>query len=94
MYVYIYIHTNLPVNAIVRPPHPWSGDSQGQETFCYIYICVCVCVCVFNRSYVKMALSFTIESNIAVTIQKIYVLFETVFRNDIFKTKKRIQTVC
>ena len=29
-----------------------------------------VCVCVFNRSYVKMALSFTIESNIAVTIQK------------------------
>ena len=43
MYVYIYIidllifivyiYTNLPVNAIVRLPHPQSGDSQGQETF-------------------------------------------------------------
>ena len=53
IYIYIYIYTNLPVNAIVRLPHPWSGDSQGQETFlassadkqihnhdteCYIYI--------------------------------------------------------
>ena len=27
------IYTNLPVNAIVRLPHPQSGDSQGQETF-------------------------------------------------------------
>ena len=27
------IYTNLPVNAIVRIPHPWSGHSQGQETF-------------------------------------------------------------
>ena len=27
------MHTNLPVNAIVRLPHPRSGDSQGQETF-------------------------------------------------------------
>ena len=33
MYIYIYIHTNLPVNVIVRLPHPRSGDSQGQETF-------------------------------------------------------------
>ena len=33
IYIYIYIHTNLPVNAIVRLPHPRSGDSQGQETF-------------------------------------------------------------
>ena len=41
IYIYIYIythihthtHTNLPVNAIVRLPHPWSRDSQGQETF-------------------------------------------------------------
>ena len=33
MYIYIYIHTNLPVNAIVRLAHPWSGDNQGQETF-------------------------------------------------------------
>ena len=24
---------NLPVNAIVSLPHPWSADSQGQETF-------------------------------------------------------------
>ena len=31
--VYIYIYTNLPVNATVRLPHPRSGDSQGQETF-------------------------------------------------------------
>ena len=27
------IYTNLPVDAIVRLPHPWSRDSQGQETF-------------------------------------------------------------
>ena len=33
VYIYIYIHTNLPMNAIVRLPHPQSGDSQGQETF-------------------------------------------------------------
>ena len=33
IYIYIYIYTNLPVNTIVRLPHPRSGDSQGQETF-------------------------------------------------------------
>ena len=34
IYIYIYIHTNyLPVNAIVRLYHPWSEDSQYQETF-------------------------------------------------------------
>ena len=33
IYIYIYIHTNLPVNAIVRLRHPRSGDSKGQETF-------------------------------------------------------------
>ena len=34
-----HMYTNLPVNAIVRLPHPRSGDSQGQETFfIYIYI--------------------------------------------------------
>ena len=27
------MYANLPVNAIVRLPHPRSGDSQGQETF-------------------------------------------------------------
>ena len=27
------MYTNLPVNAIVRLPHPRSGDSQGQDTF-------------------------------------------------------------
>ena len=31
--LYIYIYTNLPVNAVVRLLHPRSGDSQGQETF-------------------------------------------------------------
>ena len=30
--MYVYIYTNLPVNAIARLPHPWSTDSQGQET--------------------------------------------------------------
>ena len=30
---HIYIYTNLPVNAIVRPPHPQSADAQGHETF-------------------------------------------------------------
>ena len=29
----MYIHTNLPVDAIIRIPHHRSGDSQGQETF-------------------------------------------------------------
>ena len=33
IYIYIYIYIHLPVNAIVRQPHPRSGDSQGQETF-------------------------------------------------------------
>ena len=33
MYIYLYIYTNLPVNVIVRLPHPWSGDMQGQEMF-------------------------------------------------------------
>ena len=27
------IYTNLPVNVIVRLPHPRSGNSQGQEMF-------------------------------------------------------------
>ena len=27
------IYTHLPINAIVRLPHPRGGDSQGQETF-------------------------------------------------------------
>ena len=31
--MYIHIHANLPVNVIVRLPHPQSRDSQGQETF-------------------------------------------------------------
>ena len=31
--IYIYIYTNLPVNAIVTLLHPRSGDSQAQETF-------------------------------------------------------------
>ena len=33
IYTYIHIYANLPVNVIVRLPHSWSGDSQGQETF-------------------------------------------------------------
>ena len=33
IYIHIYTYTNLPVNALVRLPHPQSGDSQGQETF-------------------------------------------------------------
>ena len=31
--MYLHIYTNLPVNVIVRLPHPRSGDSQGQEKF-------------------------------------------------------------
>ena len=27
------IYTNLPVDILVRLPHPRSGDSQDQETF-------------------------------------------------------------
>ena len=33
IYIYIYTHTNLPVNATVRLPHPWSRGSLGQEMF-------------------------------------------------------------
>ena len=33
IYIYIYMYTNLPVNAIVALPYPRRGDSQGQETF-------------------------------------------------------------
>ena len=36
IYICIYIYTSLPglpVNAIVRLPHPRRRDSQGQETF-------------------------------------------------------------
>ena len=32
IYIYLYIYTKLPVNAIVRLPHPRSGDSLGKET--------------------------------------------------------------
>ena len=32
MQIYIYIYANLRVNTIVKLPHPWRGDSQGQET--------------------------------------------------------------
>ena len=32
IYIYIYIQI-YQMNAIVRLPHPRSGDSQGQETF-------------------------------------------------------------
>ena len=40
MCIYIYIYTNLQVNAIVRLPHPRSGDSQGQETCITVYTCI------------------------------------------------------
>ena len=30
---YIHIYANLPVNVMVRLPHPQSRDSQGQEMF-------------------------------------------------------------
>ena len=38
MYICTYIYTNLPVNAIVRLPHPRSVDSQGQEATKHTYI--------------------------------------------------------
>ena len=31
--MYIYIHTNLSVNVIVRQAHSRSGDSQGKKMF-------------------------------------------------------------
>ena len=30
---WLAIYANLPVNAIIRLPHPRSGNNQGQETF-------------------------------------------------------------
>ena len=33
IHTHTHTHTNLPVSDIVGLPHPWSGDSQGQETF-------------------------------------------------------------
>ena len=31
--MYIHIYANLPVNVIVKLPHPQSGGSQDQKTF-------------------------------------------------------------
>ena len=36
--MHILIYTNLPVNLIVRLPHPRSRDSQSQETYINISI--------------------------------------------------------
>ena len=33
MYMYLHICANVPVNVIVKLPHPRSRDTQGQETF-------------------------------------------------------------
>ena len=33
MYMHLHIYANVPVNVIVKLPHPRSGDTQGQETF-------------------------------------------------------------
>ena len=33
----LYIYTNLPVNTIVRLPHPRTGDGKGQEHFTDIF---------------------------------------------------------
>ena len=37
MYIYTYVYTNLPSNAIVRLPHPGSGETRGQEMFLASY---------------------------------------------------------
>ena len=50
IYIYIYVYNtyilykyidniniNLPVNAMVRLPRPWSRDSQGQEMLLALY---------------------------------------------------------
>ena len=29
----MYIYTNLVINTVVRLPHPWIVDSQGQKMF-------------------------------------------------------------
>ena len=35
IYIYMYIYIHLPLNAIIRLPHPRSGDSQGNyDTMC------------------------------------------------------------
>ena len=33
IYMYIYIYTHTHYIQTDRLPHPWSGDSQGQERF-------------------------------------------------------------
>ena len=61
MYMYIYLFTNLPVNTIVRLPHPRSGSSQGQETFLapsidkriYIYIFVYI-LYIYKYTYINI----------------------------------------
>ena len=55
IYIYIYLYLNLQRNAVAKLFHPWSRDSQGQETFlapsadkqirnydteCSIFICI------------------------------------------------------
>ena len=48
------IYTNLPVNVIVRLPHPQRGDSQGQETFLapYKYIYIIYMYLIFMYGYI------------------------------------------
>ena len=33
MYIYLHKFSSKCHNVIVRLPHPWSGDKQGQVTF-------------------------------------------------------------
>ena len=55
--IYLYIYTNLPVNPIVRLPHPRSSDSQGQETilahYIFIYLSIYLYIYIYIYVYVK-----------------------------------------
>ena len=96
------IYTNLPVNAIVRLPHPRSGDSQGQETFSapsadkqirnYVYIYIYICK---HTEWVSKAAIFSGLKTFRIWVQgsegsEGYKLLET--RNYVKRKKKLINT--
>ena len=55
------IYTNLPVDVLVRLPHPQSGDSQGQETFLYVYIYIYT-YCMYMYVYIYILFHLKIQN--------------------------------
>ena len=56
IHIYIYIHTILPVNAIISLPHPRRRDSHAQETFLTTYIYIYIYIYVYIYVYIYQAI--------------------------------------